>query len=115
MIFSGRRKRQQSSPRARDGDQRRIENSNAENQQRSQKGRYMVPLAQSQLQPQRRHQETQEHRSTVAHKDLGRLEVPAQEASRSAKNGGSQRGHHNLAIQKREQREKKGSCRRKSC
>src|SRR5712664_2937610 len=85
MIFSGRRKRQQSPPRPGDRHQCRIENSDAENQQRSQERRRMVPGAQSQLQSQRRHQETQEHRSAVAHENLRRLEVPAQKAGCRAK------------------------------
>src|SRR5260370_6816571 len=77
MIFSRRRKRQQSSSRSGDRNQSRIENSDAENQQRSQKSRRMVSGAQSQLQSQRRHQETQEHRSAIAHENLRRFEIPA--------------------------------------
>src|SRR5580704_10281202 len=80
VVFARRGKRQEAASRARYCNERSVEDRDAQNQQRSEPGGNVVGLLEAQLQPERGHQESQEHGPAVAHENLGWLEIPAQKA-----------------------------------
>src|SRR5580700_6385728 len=115
MVLARRGKRQQAATRARNRDESRVENGYSQYQQRSEPRGDVVGLLESQLQPQRGHQESQEHGTAIAHENFGWLEVPAQKTRCCTKNSGRQSRHQRLPIQVSEQGEEDGGGGRHPC
>src|SRR5882724_2275527 len=84
MVFAWRCKGQQAAASTRDADQRRIENRRSEDENRGEPRGEMIHLLQAQLEPERSHQESQKHGTAIAHKNLGGLEIPAEETCSGA-------------------------------
>src|SRR5215472_6841663 len=59
----------------------------------------------AQLETQGGHQESQEHRATVAHENFGGLKIPTQESGGGSEDRGSQDGDQRLLVKVGEKRE----------
>src|SRR6266704_5593608 len=114
VVLSGCCERQQAPSRTRNRYERRIENSYAQDQNRSKPSGQMIGILKAQFQSERGHQETKKHGAAIAHEDFCGLEIPAQKSGRCAQDGSGQRGDQSLSVQVGKQRKKNGSHRRDS-
>src|SRR5215467_7783809 len=76
VVLARRCEGKQPAPASRNRDQRGVENRGSQDEHGNQPGRDQIGLRKTQFERQRRHQKTKKHGATVAHKNLGGLEVP---------------------------------------
>src|SRR5271157_1117153 len=108
VVFARRGKRKQAATRAGDGDERGVKNRGAEDKDGGQPTGGRGGMFEPEFQRECGHQKSQEHRAAIAHENLGRLEIPAQETSRRTQDRRCKRGDKCLAVQVSDEGEENG-------
>ena len=108
VVLAGRSEGQQAAARARNGDERGVKNRHAQNEHGNQPCVREKRAVGTNFQPERGHQETEEHRAAVAHKNFRGIEIPAQKTKRGAQRGGGKSGNHGLPVGVRRNGEESG-------
>src|SRR5580704_8660241 len=108
VVLAGRSEGQQAAARARNGDERGVKNRYAENEHGNQPCMREKRAVGTDFQPERGHQETEEHGAAVAHKNFRGIEIPAQKTKRGAERGGGKSGNHGLTVGVRRNGEEPG-------
>src|SRR5579864_6914479 len=101
VILARRCKRQKSSTRTRDDDERRVEYRDSENENWRKPIGGRIPGRETELEAQGRHEETEEHRAAITHENSRWREIPAQKTECSAEARGCQSAYNGLAGQSR--------------
>src|SRR5271156_4382909 len=76
VVLARRSKGQQAPPRARNGNEGRVKNWDAQNEYGNEPCVRKKCPVRANFQPERRHQKTQQHRAAVTHKNFRRIEIP---------------------------------------